>query len=82
MVVLALLKVAFLGKGVIRDWVHGMGLSPVCYIPYCRFYTRYLSRHLLLPAPGSSRCCLSLEHNEPHRLSNQKNFVYLAEIGD
>ena len=20
--------------------------------------------------------------NEPHRLSNQKNFVYLAEIGD
>ena len=21
-------------------------------------------------------------HNEPHRLSNQKNFVYLAEIGD
>ena len=23
-----------------------------------------------------------LFHNEPHRLSNQKNFVYLAEIGD
>ena len=23
-----------------------------------------------------------IEHNEPHRLSNQKNFVYLAEIGD
>ena len=22
------------------------------------------------------------KHNEPHRLSNQKNFVYLAEIGD
>ena len=22
------------------------------------------------------------EHNEPHRLSNQKNFVYQAEIGD
>ena len=21
-------------------------------------------------------------HNEPHRLSNQKNFVYQAEIGD
>ena len=21
-------------------------------------------------------------HNEPYRLSNQKNFVYLAEIGD
>ena len=21
-------------------------------------------------------------HHEPHRLSNQKNFVYLAEIGD
>ena len=21
-------------------------------------------------------------HNKPHRLSNQKNFVYLAEIGD
>ena len=24
----------------------------------------------------------SYDHNEPHRLSNQKNFVYLAEIGD
>ena len=23
-----------------------------------------------------------LKHNEPHRLSNQKNFVYQAEIGD
>ena len=23
-----------------------------------------------------------LAHNEPHRLSNQKNLVYLAEIGD
>ena len=22
------------------------------------------------------------EHNEPHRLSNQKNFVYQAELGD
>ena len=22
------------------------------------------------------------KHNEPHRLSNQKNFVYQAEIGD
>ena len=22
------------------------------------------------------------DHNQPHRLSNQKNFVYLAEIGD
>ena len=21
-------------------------------------------------------------HNEPHRLSNQKNFIYQAEIGD
>ena len=25
---------------------------------------------------------MSKEHNEPHRLSNQKKFVYLAEIGD
>ena len=28
-VVLALLKVAFLGKVMIRDWVHGMGHLPV-----------------------------------------------------
>ena len=26
--------------------------------------------------------CRCEEHNEPHRLSNQKNFVYQAEIGD
>ena len=25
---------------------------------------------------------ISIPHNEPHRLSNQKNFVYQAEIGD
>ena len=29
-IILALLKIALLGKVMIRDWVHGMGHSPVC----------------------------------------------------
>ena len=57
-VVLALLKVAFLGKGDDGCMVWATLLSAKSY---CRFYARHLSRHLLPPVPVPLGYCLSLE---------------------